>query len=171
MNSKAFFVVALGIAASAACATTSPGTPSPSGTTAPTSSTDTTSAAPVVGPPTVAWSAMSKDQRKQYMKAVVAPKAKELFVAFDSSRYANFSCTTCHGDGANDGTFKMPNPKLPVLPNTPDGFKRLMADKPTAMEFMSKQVKPTVAHLLGEPEFNPETKTGFGCMECHTMAK
>ena len=165
MNSKAFFVIALGIAASTSCATSGTGAPPPSETAG------NASAAPVVGPPTVAWSAMTKDQRKAYMKAVVAPKAKEMFLAFDSSRYANFSCVTCHGDGANDGSFKMPNPKLPVLPHTPEGFKRLMDDKPTAMEFMSKQVKPTMAQLLGEPEFNPETKTGFGCMECHTMAK
>jgi len=165
MNGKAFFVFALGIAASTSCATSGTGTPPPSGPT------ETTTAAPVVGPPTIAWSAMSKDQKKAFMKAVVAPKAKEMFLAFDSSRYANFSCATCHGDSANDGSFKMPNPRLPVLPNSPDGFKRLMADKPTAMEFMSKQVKPTMAQLLGQPEFNPETRTGFGCMECHTMAK
>jgi len=165
MNSKALFVITLGIAASTSCATSATGAPPPSGTTG------TTSAGPVVGPPTVAWAAMTKDQKKEFMKAVVAPKAKEMFLAFDSSRYANFSCATCHGDGANDGSFKMPNPKLPVLPNSPEGFRKLMADKPTMMEFMSKQVKPTMAQLLGEPEFNPETKTGFGCMECHTMAK
>jgi cytochrome c553 len=165
MNGKAFFVMALGIAVSMSCATGGAGGPPPSETAG------TASAAPVVGPPTVAWSAMTKEQRKQYMKAVVAPKAKEMFLAFDSSRYANFSCATCHGDGANDGSFKMPNPRLPVLPNSPDGFRRLMADKPTIMEFMSKQLKPTMAQLLGQPEFNPETKTGFGCMECHTMAK
>ena len=164
MNSKAFFVIALGIAAST-CATSGSGGSSPSGTTG------TTTAGPVVGPPTVAWESMTKDQKKEFMKAVVAPKAKEMFLAFDSSRYANFSCATCHGDGANDGSFKMPNPKLPVLPNSPDGFRKLMSDKPTTMEFMSKQVKPTMAHLLGEAEFNPETKTGFGCMECHTMVK
>ena len=57
------------------------------------------------------------------------------------------------------------------MPDTPEGFKKLMADKPTMMEFMRKQVKPKMAQLLGEPEYNPETKSGFGCMECHTMAK
>jgi hypothetical protein len=166
MNRKAFFAIALGIAASTSCATGGtearqrrerPPRPPPAG--------------PVVGPPTVAWAAMTKDQRKEFMKAVVAPKMKELFLAFDSSRYSNFSCMTCHGDSANDGSFKMPNPKLPVLPNNPEGFKKLMADKPMMMEFMGKKVKPTMAQLLAEPEFNPETRTGFGCMECHTMAK
>jgi hypothetical protein len=125
--------------------------------------------ATVVGPPQVAWPAMTLEQRKAYMKAVVLPKAKELFVAFDPVRYKELTCATCHGDGATDGKFKMPNPKLPKLPTKPEGFKQLMAEKPTVMEFMAKQVKPTMARLLGEPEWTPETKTGFGCMECHTQ--
>jgi hypothetical protein len=165
MNSKAFVVVALGIVASTSCATSGSGAPPPAGGTGPAS------AAPVVGPPTVAWSAMSKEQKKEFMKAVVAPRMRDLFVAYDGTRYSNFSCTTCHGDSATDGSFKMPNPKLPVLPNSPDGFKKLLTDKPEMMEFMGKKVKPTMAQLLGVPEFNPETRTGFGCMECHTMAK
>jgi hypothetical protein len=166
MNSKAFSVIALAIAASTSCATGGTG-----GTPASETTGSAVTAGPVVGPPTVAWASMTKDQKKEFMKAVVAPKMKELFLAFDSSRYSNFSCVTCHGDSANDGSFKMPNPKLPVLPNNPEGFKRLMSDKPMMMEFMGKQVKPTMAQLLGQPEFNPETRTGFGCMECHTMAK
>ena len=166
MNGRAFFVIALAIAASTSCATG--GTAAPP---APATTGSATAAGPVVGPPTVAWASMTKDQKKQFMKAVVAPKMKELFLAFDSSRYSNFSCVTCHGDSANDGSFKMPNSKLPVIPNHPEGFKRLMADKPMMMEFMGKQVKPTMAQLLGVPEFDPETRTGFGCMECHTMAK
>jgi hypothetical protein len=167
MTCKAFAMFALGFVASSSCATSGAdnGAPPPASTTSPPSSVA------IVGPPTVAWSAMSKDQRKDYMRAVVAPRMKDVFVAFDRSRYSNFSCATCHGDGAADGSFKMPNPRLPVLPNTPDGFRRLMADKPAIMEFMGKHVKPTMAQLLGEPEFNPETKTGFGCMECHTMAR
>jgi len=28
-----------------------------------------------------------------------------------------------------------------------------------------------MAALLGTPEYNPETKSGFGCMECHTTAQ
>jgi hypothetical protein len=81
------------------------------------------------------------------------------------------NCVTCHGDSAADGSFKMPNPKLPKLPSTSDGFKQLAADKPAVMEFMKNEVKPRMAQMLGAPEFNPETKTGFGCMECHTTAQ
>jgi hypothetical protein len=154
-----------------ACASSSgPATPATTAGPPPAaaSNTETVPGEAVVGPPQVAWAAMTFEQRKAYMKTAVLPKMKGLFVAFDGTRYSNFSCTTCHGDGATNGKFKMPNPKLPKLPATPDGFKQLMADKPEIMEFMAKQVKPTMASLLGLPEFTPETHAGFGCMECHT---
>jgi hypothetical protein len=155
----------LGLAvASAACAGNQP-SPSPT-----PGAPGAAAAGPgaVVGPPQVAWATMNLEQRKEYMKAVVLPKMKETFGAFDSVRYEKMNCATCHGDGATDGTFRMPNPKLPKLPNSPEGFKKLMADKPAMSQFMMTKVKPIMAQLLGLPEFNMETKTGFGCMECHT---
>jgi len=114
---------------------------------------------------------MSKDQRIEYMKSVVAPRMRQAFTAFNPDRYAKLSCVTCHGDSATDGSFKMPNPKLPVLPNSSDGFKQLAMDKPAVMEFMKNEVKPKMAAMLGEQEWTPETKTGFGCGECHTTAQ
>jgi len=47
-------------------------------------------------------------------------------------------------------------------------FKEWAAKKPQMTEFMVKHVKPEMAQLLHEPEFDPATKTGFGCGECHT---
>ena len=114
---------------------------------------------------------MNKDQRLEYMKSVVAPRMKQVFVNFSPDRFGKMNCVTCHGDSATEGTFKMPNPKLPKLPNSPDGFKKLAAERPAVMEFMKNEVKPKMAALLGMPEYNPETKSGFGCMECHTMAQ
>jgi hypothetical protein len=122
----------------------------------------------VVGPPQVPWASLNDEQKKTFMKAVVFPKMRDVFQAFDAKRYANFNCTTCHGDGAADGSFKMPNARLPKLPATPEGFAKLAAEKPTATEFMMKQVKPAMAVLLGMPEFTPQNQSGFGCMHCHT---
>ncbi len=110
---------------------------------------------------------MSFTDRRHYMKTVVMPKMKEVFVAFDASRYAKMTCATCHGDGATEGSFRMPNPGLPRLPTTPDGFKKLMSDKPAISQFMLTKVKPAMAKLLGVPEMTPENKTGFGCLSCH----
>jgi len=113
---------------------------------------------------------MSKEARVQYMKDTVMPKMKEVFTAFDAKKYAGMNCGTCHGSAAKAGTFKMPNPELPKLPADMAKFKEWASKKPQMTEFMVKHVKPEMAALLHEPEYNPETKTGFGCGECHTTA-
>ena len=65
------------------------------------------------------------------------------------------NCVTCHGDSAADGSFKMPNPKLPVLPNSSDGFKQLAADKPAVMDFMKNEVKPKMAAHARHARMDP----------------
>ena len=158
-----------------ATAATAPAAPAPAPTISPAASP---AAAPAPPPaetaatessgPTVNWAAMSKEQRKDYMKTVVLPQMKQTFVAFNGDRYKSMTCLTCHGDGVMQGKFTMPNPRLPKLPSTPEGFQKLMSDKPALMQFMATKVKPQMAHLLGMPEFTPQTKTGFGCFQCHT---
>ena len=142
-----------------ACAETTPAAPAPATAATPTASKE------------VAWADMVKEQRIDYMKSVVLPRMKQSFTQFSPDRYSKMNCVTCHGDGAADGSFKMPNPRLPVLPNSSEGFKELAADKPALMDFMKNEVKPRMAALLGMPEWTPQTKTGFGCGECHTTAQ
>lgn len=116
---------------------------------------------------------MTKEQRAKYMKAVVLPKMKEVFVAHDAKLYASLDCDTCHGKGATEGTFVMPNPDLPVLPGDPAGFQALAKEHPDAVEWMSEKVKPTMAALLGKEELdmkNPKPDT-VGCGTCHSMKK
>lgn len=141
-------------------------TPAPAATEAPTPA-PTQNATSGSGAPAVNWAAMSKEQRKDYMKTVVMPQMKQTFIAFNGDRYKSMNCITCHGEGAMDGKFTMPNPKLPKLPNSPDGFQKLMTAKPAVMQFMAMKVKPQMAQLLGMPEFTPENKSGFGCFACH----
>jgi hypothetical protein len=147
--------------AAAACAETTASAPGP-----------TTAGTAGAGKPAgdVAWADMNKEQRIEHMKTVVAPRMRQVFTNFNPDRYAKMNCMTCHGDSATDGSFKMPNPKLPKLPSSPDGFKQLAADKPAVMEFMKNEVKPKMAAMLGQPEYNPATKSGFGCTSCHTTA-
>src|SRR5688572_19577006 len=86
------------------------------------------------GPKT--WEHMSKDERFAHMKTVVFPEMKTAFQAAAPHEFAGFTCATCHGDGAVDKTFKMPNPKLPTLPADDAGMKRLMANDPKMVKFM-----------------------------------
>jgi hypothetical protein len=117
--------------------------------------------------PGTAWKDMTHDERHYYMKETVFPKMKGEFAAFDAKDFAGMKCVTCHGDGAKDHTFKMPNPKLPGLPATEDGFKQLQAKHPEIMKFMMEKVVPDMAVMLGEAPYNPATHQGFGCFRCH----
>ena len=64
----------------------------------------------------------------------------------------------------------MPSAELPKLPQPTDqaGFMALQQKKPEVVKFMGTQVKPTMAKLLGKPEWEPNNPTGFGCYGCHT---
>ncbi len=137
----------------------------PSAAPAATAPVESASATPAAKP---AWKDMKPEQRKEYMKTVVLPKMKEEFVAFNAHAYGEMNCVTCHGDSAKDGSFKMPNPKLPKLPSDEAGFKALMKKKPEVTKFMGSKVVPEMADMVGESPYNPETKQGFGCFECHT---
>jgi hypothetical protein len=142
----------------------------PAESAAPTASAaPSASAAPTGGPPKAGeWDSWSHDQKHEYMKTAVMPKMGGLFHDFDAKRYAEPKCGLCHGAGAKDGTFKMPNPGLPKLDVTPAGFKAMQAKKPKVVEFMMKQVEENMADLLGEPPYDPATQKGFGCLGCHT---
>ena len=114
------------------------------------------------------WENMKFEERKKYMKSTVLPEMKKRFQEFDAKTYKKFSCATCHGDGATDGKFKMPNAKLPKLPTAREGFMALQQKKPEAVKFMGTVVKPTMAGLLGLTEWSPQNPKGFGCYQCHT---
>ncbi len=125
--------------------------------------------APQAGPPGPGeWDKWSHDQKLAYMKSTVMGKEKALFSGYDSGKYGDMKCKTCHGAGAAEGKFKMPNPELPKLDLSPEGFKKLAKKSPKMLDFMSKQVVPQTAALLGEQPYDPKTKIGFGCLECHT---
>jgi len=114
------------------------------------------------------WKEMTHDERLDHMKRVVHPNMKPVFQSFDSAHFADFTCVTCHGSGAEDESFRMPNPGLPRLPGAPDGFERLLAEKPDVVAFMANGVVPAMAAMLGEKPYDPQTHSGFGCFRCHT---
>ena len=145
------------------------GNPSVSPTAVPGSSEGDASEK-VVGPPDVKWAEMDPGQKGKFMKAVVLPQMKKLFVEFDSKEFAEFSCETCHGKSAKNRAFKMPSPEIHPLPSDEAGFAKLMQEEPAFMKFMGEQVKPQMAKLLGLPEFDPKSPQpgAFGCSNCHT---
>lgn len=131
---------------------------------------DAGAAAPAAAPAAkkIDWEHMSAADKKKYMKTTVMPAMKKVFQDYDAKAYKKFTCETCHGEGAVDGKFKMPNAKLPKLPTDREGFMALQQKKPDAVKFMGTVVKPKMAELLGMPEWTPQSQTGFGCYQCHT---
>jgi hypothetical protein len=132
------------------------------------------SSTPKSGAPVGPWKDMNADQRLEFMKTVVMPKAKVAFQKFDAKKYADMDCGTCHGDGAEDGSFEMPNAKIKALPATEEAYMAWIekdADAKRYTDFMANDLVPMMADLLGEKAFDPKTNTGeFSCPACHTMA-
>ncbi len=113
--------------------------------------------------PDVPFESLDRDQRMQFMKEKVVPTMEPLFKNRDAKKFAEFGCKTCHGDGAKEGKFDMPNDKLPKL------FGPSMSKfKKEDLEWMGKEIKPTMAKLLQQTEYSEENPKGFGCLECHT---
>ncbi len=113
--------------------------------------------------PDVPFDSLDHDQRIQFMKEKVVPTMEPLFKNHDAKKFAEFGCVTCHGEGAKEGKFDMPNEKLPKL------FGPSMSKlKKEDVEWMGKEIKPTMAKLLQQPEYSEENPKGFGCLECHT---
>jgi hypothetical protein len=115
----------------------------------------------------VNWAGKTLVERQTYMKETVLPGIKELFVA----HHPEFNCTNCHGKDYADVNFKMPNSMKPLDPtNMP--FQSENEKLRNAAQFMSTKVVPKMAGLLDVPAYDPETKTGLGCFNCHaTLAK
>jgi hypothetical protein len=78
-------------------------------------------------PPDIPYKDMNADQRAAFMKLTVMPKMKPIFQQFDGKMFAEFNCKTCHGEGAKDGSFDMPNADLPRMP-PPEMFMAFSSD-------------------------------------------
>ena len=120
-------------------------------------------------PADMAFKDMNADQRVAFMKGTVVPTMKVMFQEFEPKKFAEFNCKTCHGKGAEDGDFEMPNPDLPRLPK-PEVFMAFAEDPKHApwVKFIAEKVTPEMAKLLKMKQFDPATNTGdFSCHACH----
>lgn len=117
----------------------------------------------------VGWATWSHDQKLEYMKTKVMPAAREMFAQWMPVRFAKMDCETCHGAGARDGTYKMPNPDLPRLVGGKGGFEEMAAREHDTLKFMQGTLVPDMANLLGYQPFDWRTHTGFSCYQCHVQ--
>ena len=121
-------------------------------------------------PPSKPFHDLTQEEKFKVMKEVVVPTMKPLFQAHDAEKFKDFGCVTCHGPHAKSGKFDMPNPELPKL-NFADNLKAHQEKTPAMLTFMMEKVTPEMAKALNESPFDPATKKGFGCGECHLPAE
>lgn len=126
---------------------------------------------PLVTPAQVPWKDMTGPQRGRYMKEVVMPKMRDVFVAYDAAHFKKPTCQTCHGPDARANDFKMPNPELPELPSSEAGFQAMREKHPEMSKFMLETVTPEMTTLLGMQPYDPAAPSpdAFGCGNCHVM--
>jgi hypothetical protein len=118
---------------------------------------------PVPVPAPGEWKTWSHAQRLAYMKSTFMDSERALFATWEPVRYRSLECRTCHGSASvSSGAFRMPNPDLPRIAPEDEAFKELQAREPEVLAFMSKQVVPETARLLGLPEHGLES-----CPQCH----
>lgn len=151
-----FAAVTVAAACAAAC-----GSKSPEASTTPTAPSGGEAAAVVL--PDLPFDKLDHDQRIAFMKQKVMPAMRPVFANHDPNKFAEIHCTTCHGDQAKEGHFDMPNPNLPKL-----NFNDMSKFKKEDMEWMAKEVMPTMAQTLGVPMHTKDNPKGFGCLGCHT---
>lgn len=116
--------------------------------------------------PDVPFDKLDHDQRIAFMKQKVVPAMTPVFQHHDAQDFAEFGCQTCHGAQAKDGHFDMPNPGLPKL-----DFQHMEDYKQADLEWMGKEVMPTMARLLGREPYSDANPTGFGCLACHVQSE
>jgi hypothetical protein len=117
------------------------------------------------------WPEMDMAQRLQFMQQVVMPEMRARFQEYDPERYADFDCTTCHGESAAQVGFAMPNGLTPLDPDT---FPLTESDDAQVAEtahFMEEEVVPAMADLLDATRWSPDNPDGFGCLSCHAHAE
>lgn len=170
-RAAAFAVAAVGLAACGAPPSAAPSPSAPAAAAPPTAVALATcpSAIPTVDRPhDGAWATWTHEQKLAYMKEAVLPTEAPLFREYSATRFGELTCRSCHGAGADDGSYKMPNPALPKL--APGNLFEMEKTKPRVFRFMYDVVTPRTAALLNKPEWSHKTMSGFGCFACHPLA-
>lgn len=151
-------------ASSAAAEKPAATTPPPATTTAAATAPAASSAPPAAA--ATAWrSGMTKEEQMAFMKTHVMPPMTKVFQDKDGTKYAKFSCVTCHGP-----KYQEPKEFLPHL-TLKDGKITAFAEKPAISKWMAEEVTPKMAKAMGLPPYDPATHQGFGCAGCHTVDK
>jgi hypothetical protein len=112
------------------------------------------------------WAPLSWEDRHDTMTFAVLPNMARTFQRFHRTKDPEMTCRTCHGPDAEKVAYAMPH-GLPAL--DPAHMPSLSSDPTEAKtaRFMAEEVAPQMAEILGVPPYDPSTKKGFSCFNCH----
>lgn len=113
------------------------------------------------------WTELEHEERLSHMGDVVMPKLQAIFEGHDAERFSDFSCATCHGNGATDGSFAMPNPNLPTL-DASNMYKKHRKESPAMTKLMWKQVEPALADSIAQT-YGLSDDAQVKCSSCHIV--
>lgn len=112
------------------------------------------------------WTSLSRQDKIAYMSSTVVPVMGALFEAYDSERFASFSCTTCHGDDMVAAHYQLPNDLFRLDPSALPYSSSADPTEAAWGTFMETQVLPTMAELLGTDAVDAGGD-GLSCFDCH----
>ena len=116
------------------------------------------------------WATSSWEDRHDTMEFVVHPNMARLFQQHYRKPAPDMTCRTCHGADAEAVQYKMPH-GLPALDpaHLPDGSGS--DARARTAKFMIEEVTPKMIDLLEVAPYDPKTKRGFGCFNCHPVSR
>jgi hypothetical protein len=101
------------------------------------------------------------------MTFTVLPNMARLFQRFRQTSDPDLTCRSCHGVDAESVYYKMPHGLSPLDPNRLPNPESSDPQEARMARFMADEVTPTMAELLEVPRFDPRTRQGFSCFNCH----
>jgi hypothetical protein len=115
-----------------------------------------------------AWTTMSWEERHDTMTFEVLPTMAPMFQRFEGASAPSMTCRTCHGADAEKVGYAMPRGLPPLDPRNMPRADSSNPKEARIVKFMTDEVTPGMAEVLGVRPYDPKTQTGFGCFGCHT---
>lgn len=114
------------------------------------------------------WRYLSFEQRHSQMTFLVHPTMMEHFQAFYKTSTPEITCASCHGENAEAAGYNLSNSKLKALkPSRVRTLYKTGATLSPEQLFKRDDITPTMARLMGVPQYDPATGLGFSCFGCH----
>ena len=116
--------------------------------------------------PQDAWTDLSYEERHEKMTFVILPALAHRFKEAGGQKTARLTCQSCHGERAEEVRYRMP--AIEAL--RPDRVAEIYTDDAQLsplVRFMRDDVTPMTARLMGVAVYDPATRQGFSCFNCH----